>query len=77
MKRYRLLYLDDFDDGCPTHFDSPSAVEAGDVIGASNGFHHHVLGIEAATSPEPVLVLGKSGQGPLDAIAQTLHPPPS
>ena len=77
MNRYRLKYLEDFDDSCPTHFESASAVEVDDLIQVSNGFHHLVLQIEEATSPEPVLVLGKSGQGPLDAAQQTLHRPRS
>lgn len=73
MHRYRLQFLEDFDDSNPTHFESPSPVEVGDVIRASNGFHHQVHAIVEATSPEPLLQLGKSGQGPLDATLQTLH----
>jgi hypothetical protein len=70
--RYRLKYTMDWDDSDPAHFESPSPVEAGDVIPVEGGFHHLVLRIEEATSPEPVLVLGKSGQDPLEATAQTL-----
>lgn len=73
MNRYRLHFLEDFDDSNPTHFESPSPVEVGDVIPVSNGYHHLVHEIAEATSPEPVLRLGKSGQGPLDATLQTLH----
>lgn len=76
MLRYRLEYAEDFDDSNPTHFESPSQVEAGDVIAVSNEFHHLVLEIRGATCPEPLLVLGKFGQGPLDAERQTLHRPP-
>lgn len=73
MNRYRLKFLEDFDDSNPSHFHSPSPVETGDFIQVSNGFHHRVLEIEEATSPEPVLRLGKSGQGPLDAGSQALR----
>jgi hypothetical protein len=71
--KYRLEFLEDCDDSNPSHFESPSAVEVGDVIPVSNGFHHLVHEILEPTSPEPVLRLGKSGQGPADAVLQTLH----
>ncbi len=72
MNVYRLKFLEDFDDSNPHEYESPSVVEVGDVIRVSNGFHHLVVGIEAASSSAPVLLLGKSGQGPLDATQQTL-----
>ena len=70
---YRLEYLEDTSTGEPTHFESPSAVEVGDVIQVDGGFHHVVHEIAEASSPEPVLRLGKSGQGPADATLQTLY----
>lgn len=70
MHRYRLRCLADFDDSTPTHFDSPSPVEQGDVIPVSNGFHHLVVRIEEATAPEPVLVLAKSALDAQGAIDQ-------
>lgn len=73
MYTYRLQFLEDFDDSNPTHFQSPSKVEAGDVIRVSNGFHHLVHEVVESTSAEPLLRLGKSGQGPADAMKQTLH----
>jgi hypothetical protein len=72
MYTYRLDFLEDADDSCPTHFESPSPVQAGDVIRVSNGYHHLVHEVAEADSPEPLLRLGKSGQGPLDATLQTL-----
>lgn len=77
MNRYRLEFAEDWDDGNPTHFDSPSKVIAGDIIPTSDGFHHLVLEVRAANCPEPLLVLGKAGQGPQGAIEQTLRRPPS
>lgn len=68
MHRYRLRFTADTD--TQTHFDSPSPVEVGDVIPAESGFHHLVFGIEEASSPEPLLLLAKSGQGHQDAIDQ-------
>ena len=72
---YRLQYLEDTPVGEPTHFESPSLVEVGDVIQVEGGFHHLVLEIAEASSREPVLRLGKSGQGPADAVLQTLREP--
>lgn len=72
--RYRVQYLEDLASGESTHFDSPSPVEVGDLIRVESGFfHYQVLEIAEASSPEPLLRLGKSGQGPLDATQQTLH----
>ena len=78
MHVYRLRYLEDFDDALDQRFESPSPVEVGDLIQLpAFGFHHRVLRIEEASSPAPLLVLGKSGQGPADADWQTLHAPRS
>lgn len=72
LLRYRLRYTQDWDDADPSHFESPSPVEVGDVIPVEGGYHHLVLRIEEASSTEPVLVLGKSGQGPAEATQQTM-----
>lgn len=72
MPTYRLDFLEDADDSCPSHFTSHSPIEVGDIIQVSNGYHHRVHEIAESDATEPLLRLGKSGQDPLDATLQTL-----